>query len=65
MSSIPPAATWHVSYTEPHPTRGTWTSPPKRFAIRDEAERYRSAVSLLSGADAPRRRTWTITEVTS
>jgi hypothetical protein len=55
-----PVGRAHPTYTEPHPTRGTWTSPPRCQPDRATAEQLRDAITVLAGLDARRRRTWTI-----
>jgi hypothetical protein len=52
---------FHVSYTEPHETRGTWTSPPRCFPDQETAQLTIDAITLLAGSDARCRRTWNVT----
>lgn len=49
----------HLSYTEPHALRGTWTSPLRCLPDRAAAD-VQDAVTALAGPDAAARRTWTI-----
>ncbi|SFO35134.1 hypothetical protein SAMN05216207_104646 [Pseudonocardia ammonioxydans] len=49
-----------VTYTQPHPDHGTWTSPPLRFPTRTDADDYVAAVTLLAGPGAASRRTWSV-----
>jgi hypothetical protein len=51
----------HLSYVEPHSTRGTWTSPPSCFESEEMAEAHRRAITFLAGPDAAKRRTWVLT----
>jgi hypothetical protein len=54
----------HLSYTEPHSTRGTWTSPPSCLPDRATAEDVRDGITALAGPSAAARRTWTINPCT-
>ncbi|MDN5914600.1 MAG: hypothetical protein L0I76_05750 [Pseudonocardia sp.] len=50
----------HLSYTEPHPDHGAWTSPPRCLPTQAAAEAIRDAVTVLAGPGARARRTWTV-----
>lgn len=50
----------HLSYIEPHPDHGTWSSPPRCLPSAADAERHVEATSALAGPDARGRRTWTV-----
>ena len=59
--SSAPTRRAHLSYREPHPAHGTWTSPPRCLPDRSAAEQLRDAISALAGPDARARYTWLIT----
>jgi hypothetical protein len=54
----------HLSYTEPHSTRGTWTPVPRCLPHQATTEVIRDGITALAGPDAAARRTWTLAPCT-
>lgn len=58
-----PGGRVHLTYTEPVTAihLNGWTSPSRCVEDQETAEQLRDATNILSGPDAAKRRTWTIT----